>query len=421
MTAARLTVVGEEVAARRRTLKRQTKLDAITEAASALFNENGIAAVSLSDVAERAGVGRATLYHYVDDRADLVFQCFQRTCALDAERLVTVEDETGGGLNAVLRYFEWSLKLDGPPTAVITDLGFMSAEARSIIFKSMKRNHQAMVHLITQGVSKSEIRPCDERIVAHAITSMVSYIRMAPRWVDVVSHPLDTCALAEALRFGALVDPPRSFVCPFDADAFSRLKAATFDRGSLGDMRVEQILMTASRLFNERGVEEVSLDAIAGELGATRGAVYHYFADKEELVRRCADRAHDLFEQFIAASEQFEGDASERLSIISHLNSQAQAGTLQPLASWIGLDAFSPKQRLRHQQRLRSLLRRTVALAEQSIAAGKRRPLDPSTLAVARAGAFTWIPRWTPRIEDTNPMRIADELTALFNYGLAAR
>ncbi len=54
-----------------RSEKRSERLTAILEAASQLFREYGVKKTSLEDVAARAGVGKATLYHYVDGKAEL--------------------------------------------------------------------------------------------------------------------------------------------------------------------------------------------------------------------------------------------------------------------------------------------------------------------------------------------------------------
>ena len=400
-----------------RRIRRRSKLDAILEGATALFNEQGVGAVSLADVAERVGVGRATLYHYVSDREDLIFQCYRRSCEAETERLA-VAAEHDDPLDGLLNYFREGLS-NASSAAVITDLGFMSSDSRSVIAKAVRRNHAALCGLISSGIERQRIRPCDERIVAHALTAMMSHFRVAERWVDLSSTELDVDALVESTRIGAVVDRTRVFQCNIDAERFNRLKAATFGPGGMTEMRVEQILTVASRMFNARGVEAVSLDEIATELGATRGAVYHYFSDKEDLIRRCAERAHELYAAFMEAGENNGSDSFEKLSIVSHLNSQAHAGFLQPLTYSIGLDTLSPGQRQRHRQRLQARLRESVALAEEGIAAGDRQPFDPRTLAVARAGAFSWFLRWEPSIEDVTPFRVADELVAFFNQGLA--
>ena len=60
--------------------------------------------------------------------------------------------------------------------------------------------------------------------------------------------------------------------------------------------------MTASQLFNRRGIDGVSLDDITAELGATKGALYHYLDNKADLVVRCYRRSFDLTERFADAA-----------------------------------------------------------------------------------------------------------------------
>ena len=47
----------------------------------------------------------------------------------------------------------------------------------------------------------------------------------------------------------------------------------------------ERILAEALRLFGERGYVNVSVEEIAEAAGVTKGAVYHWFADKDDLGR----------------------------------------------------------------------------------------------------------------------------------------
>lgn len=46
-----------------------------------------------------------------------------------------------------------------------------------------------------------------------------------------------------------------------------------------------EIIDTATRLLREGGPEAVTLEAVAGALGMTRQALYHYFSSKEALMR----------------------------------------------------------------------------------------------------------------------------------------
>ena len=56
----------------------------------------------------------------------------------------------------------------------------------------------------------------------------------------------------------------------------------------------ERILAEALRLFGERGYARVSIEEIAEAAGVTKGAVYHWFADKDDLGR---ELQHDLYER----------------------------------------------------------------------------------------------------------------------------
>jgi AcrR family transcriptional regulator len=66
----------------------------------------------------------------------------------------------------------------------------------------------------------------------------------------------------------------------------------------------ENIVSAAIRLFLQDGVSQTTLEKIASEAGYTRGAVYHHFENKaqllEELVRRAHPPAQEVFDNLSA-------------------------------------------------------------------------------------------------------------------------
>lgn len=52
--------------------QRDLRLAGLLDAAAALFVEKGVAATSIEDIAERAGVAKSTFYHYFHDRAAML-------------------------------------------------------------------------------------------------------------------------------------------------------------------------------------------------------------------------------------------------------------------------------------------------------------------------------------------------------------
>src|SRR2546421_12066328 len=69
-------------------------------------------------------------------------------------------------------------------------------------------------------------------------------------------------------------------------------------------LRRDAFLDAAQRLITARGYEQMSLQDVLGELGASRGAFYHYFDSKaallEAVIERMGDAAMALFEPIVA-------------------------------------------------------------------------------------------------------------------------
>ena len=75
-------------------------------------------------------------------------------------------------------------------------------------------------------------------------------------------------------------------------------------------MKTEELLRTASRLFNRKGIDATSLDEIGAAVGATKSVVYHYLTDKPDLVAQCYRRAFALGERVLAAMARSTATAS---------------------------------------------------------------------------------------------------------------
>lgn len=82
--------------------------DAILDAAAALVAEHGLSSVSMSQIAEAAGIGRATLYKYFSDVEAILLAWHERQVNHHLAHLVHVRDKAGDAgkqLEAVLLAF----------------------------------------------------------------------------------------------------------------------------------------------------------------------------------------------------------------------------------------------------------------------------------------------------------------------------
>src|SRR5262249_12267035 len=90
----------------------------------------------------------------------------------------------------------------------------------------------------------------------------------------------------------------------FSAKAATRLMCRSF-RSEAFPMRTktpdlpERMLDTAARLFGARRFHEVRMDDVAAEAGVSKGTLYRYFRDKDEMYLALLGRASDQLVQLL--------------------------------------------------------------------------------------------------------------------------
>ncbi|UMZ72794.1 TetR/AcrR family transcriptional regulator [Natranaerofaba carboxydovora] len=87
--------------------------------------------------------------------------------------------------------------------------------------------------------------------------------------------------------------------------------------GSKGDDRKQEFLETALELFYEKGYEKTTIKDIIGRMGVSKGAFYHYFESKEDVIitiaKDYADKAINLIEKI---AKRKDIDAIEKLNLV---------------------------------------------------------------------------------------------------------
>jgi len=410
-----IAVRGEPTKARGRPSKRHLKREALLEAATALFNARGIAGTSLTDVAEKLGLARASVYYYVNDRAELVFQCYLRACERMAEDLAASSSAPTG--------FERVVAFIGESLAVLSDIGYLDGPNAQVVKIANDRNVATLTGFMEQGILDASVRRCDCEVAAQSIIGMIAWAQLTPQWMSgrhgsaFRGRVLSAVVALITQGLGRVRAP---FHCLINADTFLPGRINAFDRRESAELKIEQLLVTASRLFNQNGIEATSLEQVTAALGATTGVFYHYLRDKSDLVARCYERGFDLFER-IAQTAKLQGATGlERVLLVAHINAQGQAGALSPLMPQPGLDALPDASRgalAARSNRLNKLIR---GFLRQGVADGSCNPSDTALASHMSAGAFGWLPKWLPEDDARSPRYLADEICALFMLGLRA-
>ena len=404
---------------------KRSRRDLLLDEAARQLNARGISQTVLIDLAAALGLSRAAVYYYADDRQDLVFQCYRRACEALARDFAASARMPGTALDRIADFMARSLDPERVEEAVLSEVAYLADEQRATIEALAGGVLAQLKALIEEGIRAGDIRACDPAITAQALLGMISWIPLAPRWVgdDQEIRARSTAAAIDLVRNGvaARADPTRPLP-QIDVAALRPTRGSLFSREDAAAMKTEELLRTASRLFNRKGIDATSLDEVGAAVGATKSVVYHYLTDKPDLVAQCYRRAFAIGERVLAAMEEVEGDGFARavsgFRLLVEANARAEFSPLAPLA---GVDALPAEAR----REIVALARRSEqafpAAAQAGIADGSIRPIDLIGTAVALAGTFGWIPKWYDGEDEAMTSRIADEFQRLYAFGLKAR
>ena len=157
--------------------------------------------------------------------------------------------------------------------------------------------------------------------------------------------------------------------------------------------RVE-ILKSAATAFRRRGYHGASMGEIAQALRMTKGSLYYYFKNKEEILFFCHDYSLDILLEVLERVEAAGGSPPAKLrslieSFVHHILDDLR-GTAMTL-DFQALSAPLLRRVIAKRDRFDRGIRR---LLQEGMDAGAFAPGDAKLLTFAILGAVNWIPRW---------------------------
>lgn len=160
-------------------------------------------------------------------------------------------------------------------------------------------------------------------------------------------------------------------------------------------LKKEQIQLSAIRIVNKYGFEQATMEQIAAELNMTKGALYYYFKNKEDLLYQChqlvLSNALIVLEQIAASEER----AEQKLQALihAHINSVIDERDffnlmLEPSKAF-STEQLAPVLKLR---------KRYAAIFDEVIAQGMTEGIfqveSPFIARMAILGGMNWIQQW---------------------------
>jgi AcrR family transcriptional regulator len=184
------------------------------------------------------------------------------------------------------------------------------------------------------------------------------------------------------------------------------------------DTKRLQILKSAAAAFRHRGYYGASVDEIARALEMTKGNLYYYFRDKEEILFACHEYALDIVLKMLKKVEQSPYPPEEKLrriivgfihTMIDDFGGTALTMDLQPLSPARLKKVIAKRDRFDHGIR---------QIVSAGIKAKVFRPGDPKLLTFAILGAINWISYWFDPAGEANSVEIAQEFADYLVAGL---
>jgi len=159
------------------------------------------------------------------------------------------------------------------------------------------------------------------------------------------------------------------------------------------DRRIE-ILKSAAAAFRRRGYHGASVDEIASALQMTKGNLYYYFRNKEDILYACHDYSLGLLLRLMAEvqAESSAPDVKLRKLILAFVH--LILDELQGTALTLDPEALSPPLLAKVIAQRDEFDRGMRAIIQQGMDEGLFVKGDPKMMEFAIMGAVNWISKW---------------------------
>lgn len=161
-------------------------------------------------------------------------------------------------------------------------------------------------------------------------------------------------------------------------------------------LKREAILRSAAAAFRRRGYHGTSMEDISEDLLMTKGSLYYYFTDKEEILYACHDFSLDKVLGILHAvtREQAGASATEKLGALVQGLVDVIIDELGGSALTLEFSALRPELLSKIVKKRDEFERGLRAIVAEGIKSGEFRKQDPKLAGFAMLGAMNWIGRW---------------------------
>jgi AcrR family transcriptional regulator len=184
----------------------------------------------------------------------------------------------------------------------------------------------------------------------------------------------------------------------------------------------DAVLKEAGRAFSKRGFHNTSLDDVAKALQVSKGTLYNYVQDKQEILFEFYRIGTEIGLRAFEMGEEAGGSGAQVLHTTLRTYIELLTEELGACGALMELDALRPEDRAVAVKSRDAFQRKFLNLIEAGIKDGSLRPIEDPKLAIYTfMGAINWMPRWYSQGGRLSSREIAEHMTDLLLAGMVNR
>jgi AcrR family transcriptional regulator len=182
--------------------------------------------------------------------------------------------------------------------------------------------------------------------------------------------------------------------------------------------RREAILRSVANVLRNSRLSSLTIQDIADELGMTKGNLYYYFKDKQDILYQCHMRSMEISLRALeeATANGRTPPESLRILLTGHIRGILNDGFGSLLQT--DLENFRPEQRKTYIKKRDELERGVRSMIEDGVRLGEFECANVKLVGFAILGAINWMPKWYRSNGALSSETIIEEIVNYFLRGL---
>lgn len=329
---------------------RAEKRDLIIRAAAAQFNKQGFNDTRLEDVAVVLETSKTSISYHFKSKQALLEKAYEESCSIHGQ-LIERANAASSGLAKVS---EWITGLGEIHSAILSgrmgniaflnDLTALEQSVSDRFARQCGAHYAAISGFLEEGKADGTVDPSVLGGATYFIWNSANWLEDWLAAIPAQRHAIAVRAFAGLISQGLATDRAAQFETS-NRRSIDDTSGALFDREARARLKKDAFERSGIRKFNRSGYASLSLNALASDLGASRGTFYYTFADKDALLESCIERSLRQYSNALDRAASSSRTAVKKLHLVCTALYAGHFSDLDPLLRPSLLASLSNRKR----------------------------------------------------------------------------